>query len=226
MKHTEETKNKIRLKRIEFLKNNPDKHPWKKLNKHNSIPCEKVKSYLETKNLKFIEEWQPLEERFYSIDIAFPDIKFGIEINGNQHYKSDGTLKEYYQKRHDEIVMSGWTLLELHYSISWNLDKLDELISVRNQPDYTEYFNIKKIKDEQRIKISRLPRGQKLKQKNSEKWEPYKKIISESNIDFTKFGWGVKLSKVLGISPQKSAKWMKKYFPDVYENVCFKVKRK
>ena len=29
---------------------------------------------------------------YFSLDIAFPDIKFAIEVNGNQHYKKDGKL--------------------------------------------------------------------------------------------------------------------------------------
>ena len=49
-----------------------------------------------------------------NIDIAFPDIKLGIEINGNQHYNSDGTLKDYYQERHNLIEEAGWKLLEVH----------------------------------------------------------------------------------------------------------------
>jgi len=226
MKHTEEVKKIISDKRKDYLKNNPDKHPWKRNSKFKSIPCEKVKEYLNSKNIKFVEEWQPLDEKFYSIDIAFPDIKFGIEINGNQHYNADGTLKEYYQKRHDEIVNSGWVLLELHYSISWNLDKLENLIDIKEQPDYDEYFKIKKEKDELRIKIVTLPRGQKALKNSEEKWKPFKELVKQSNINFNKFGWGVKLSKILNISPQQSAKWMKRHFPETYENVCFKVKRK
>ena len=51
-----------------------------------------------------------------------------------------------------------------------------------------------------------------------------KQLEPQMFIDFTRFGWGVELSKILGISPQKSTKWMQRYFPDVYENTCFKKK--
>lgn len=220
---SEEAKRKISESRKKYLLENPDKHPWKNNKKYKSVPCEKVKDYLKSKGIVFVDEWCPIEDRLYSIDIAFPDIKFGIEINGNQHYNRDGTLKEYYQKRHDEIVAAGWEILELHYSISWNLEKIDFLLEKREQPDYTEYFEVKRKLDEKRKnKEPTLPRGQKWSNKTSQKWEPYKKIVENCDIDFSKFGWGVKLSKILGISPQKSAKWMKRYFPDVYENVCFK----
>lgn len=40
-------------------------------------------------------------------------------------------------------------------------------------------------------------------------------ILLNSTIDFSKYGWGVKVSKLLGISPQKSSKFVKKYFPEL-----------
>lgn len=226
MKHTEKSKKTISEKRKLFLKNNPDKHPWKRNDKFKSVPCEKIKQFLKEKNILFVPEWQPLENKFYSIDIAFPDIKLGIEINGNQHYNSDGTLKEYYQKRHNEITDSGWTLLELHYSISWNLNKFETILDLKEQPDYSKYFEIKKQKDLLKEKNKPLPRGVKATINATKKWKEHIKIVETCDIDFSKFGWGVKLSKILGISPQKSSKWMKRYFPEKYENVCFKVKRK
>ena len=69
----------------------------------------------------------------FSIDIAFPDIKFGIEVNGNQHYNSDGTLKPYYKERHDLIEKSGWILLELHYSSCYIDDILEKEEAARTQ---------------------------------------------------------------------------------------------
>ena len=188
MKHTQETKDKISEKRKEFLKNNPDKHPWKKNEKFKSIPCEKVKQYLIQKNIVFVSEWQPLNNRLYSIDIAFPDIKLGIEINGNQHYNNDGTLKEYYQKRHDEITLAGWTLIELHYSIAWNLEKLEKIIEIKEQPNYKIYFEIKEKKELLKKNNKPLPRGVKNSLNASKKWKSHIEIVKNCNIDFSKFG--------------------------------------
>lgn len=117
-------------KRREYFKNNPDKHPWKRSNKYKSHPCELFKKWLTSKGILFCEEFSPLIEqgRFYSIDVAFPELKIGIEINGNQHYEPRGVLKPYYQSRHDEIEASGWKLYEIHYSICYNLEKLENLL--------------------------------------------------------------------------------------------------
>lgn len=207
-----------------YLKNNPEKHSWKNESKKISKPCENIKKYLDLKNIKYIEEWQPLKNRFFSIDIAFPDIKFGIEVNGNQHYNSDGTLKEYYQTRHNLIELEGWKLIELHYSMCFNYDFIEKILDIKEQPDYTEYFRIKSEKDLIRKNNIKKPRGQTIKEKTDLKWEEYKSIILNSNIDFSKFGWVNKVADILKISPQKVNKWMKRYLSDFYANSCFKRK--
>ena len=47
------------------------------------------------------------------------------------------------------------------------------------------------------------------------------KQIEESNIDFSKFGWGTELSKLFKISPQKTLEYVKKHYKDFY-NSCYK----
>lgn len=178
----ESSKIKISKARIKFLSENKDKHPWRSNNKHKSKPCEKLKEFLTKENINFVEEWIPLENRFFSIDIAFPDIKLGIEVNGNQHYNKDGTLRDYYQERHDLIESSGWKLIELHYSLCFNEDELRKVINFKTQPDYSEFFKIKENK--QKSKIICLPKGEKNRKKGDLKWEPYKSLVINSNIDF------------------------------------------
>lgn len=221
--HTIENKNTLSVSRTRYLKNNPDNHPWKNKDKFNSVPCQIVKDYLKSKNISFVEEWNPIKDRFFSIDIAFPDIKLGIEINGNQHYNRDGTLKKYYQDRHNLIVKSGWKLIELHYSVAWNLSSLDNILSERIQPDYSEYIKTQKEKQQKPIP---LKRGVKISERSSKKWEPYKELVKKSGIDFSKFGWGVPLAKILNTTPAYAKRWMKKYLPEIYYNICFKVNRK
>ena len=126
--HSQETKDMMSKNRIEYLKNNTDKHPWKKHTKFKSVPCENFKEFLRKNNIDFVEEFSPSETRNFSIDIAFPDLKIGIEVNGNQHYKND-RLIEYYQQRHDHIIGLGWKLYELHYSFFFSEEKMKEIIS-------------------------------------------------------------------------------------------------
>lgn len=219
---SDETKAKISKARSKFLSENPDKHPWRNSDKFKSVPCELIKAYLKSKSIVFVDEWQPIKTKGYLIDIAFPDIKLGIEINGNQHYNKDGTLKAYYQKRHDEIISTGWTLLELHYSIAYDLDSFDKLLKIPRQPDYSLFF-MEKERMQAQSKIKPLPRGVRLSQKADEKWEPYKAIVVNSGIDFAKFGWVRQVAEILSIKDQKVKKWMMRYLPDLYKT-CFKRK--
>ena len=127
--HTEEEKLRISLARKKWLKENPDKHPWKKKEKFRSVPCEHLKSILKN-DFEFIEEYTDIRwKNNYSIDIAFLDKKIAIEVNGEQHYKRDGSLKNYYQKRHNYFVNQGWLVLEIHYA---NCFKNDSINKIRN----------------------------------------------------------------------------------------------
>ena len=114
--HSSEHKLKISSSIKKFLIDNPEKHVWKRADKFVSVPCENFKSFLRNKGIDFVSEFTPLLDRNYSIDIAFPDIKIGIEINGNQHYQ-ENKLSEYYQERHDAIEASGWKLYEFRYNL-------------------------------------------------------------------------------------------------------------
>ena len=125
--HSESTKHKLSNITKEWLRSNPDKHPWKRKDKSISIPCEVLKEKMRDMNIQFVEELQPLDNRFFSIDIAFPEKKIGIEVNGNQHYNKDKTLKKYYQERHDLIEEKGWRIIELHYSECYNDNILNNL---------------------------------------------------------------------------------------------------
>lgn len=115
-KHTAETRQRLSDIRREFLRNNPDQHPWKRNDKFKSVPCENLKTSLRQQNIQFEEEHTPLEDHAYAIDIAFPEIRVGVEVNGEQHYNRDGTLRDYYAKRHEQIEKSGWRIIELHYA--------------------------------------------------------------------------------------------------------------
>ena len=112
---TPEFKKKVSEGRKQYLLEHPDEHPWKNSNKFISKPCEYLKEKLKENNIDFTEEYSPLENRNFSIDIVFLDKKIGIEVNGNQHYDNDGNLTQYYQERHELIESAGWKLFEIHY---------------------------------------------------------------------------------------------------------------
>ena len=118
---SELTRKKISEGRKKWLKDNPELHPWRRKDKFQSVPCENVKNYFKKCDIEFVEEYQPMiNDRYFSIDIAIPDKMIAIEINGNQHYENDGSLKKYYKDRHDLLEMNGWIVHEIHYSFCFN----------------------------------------------------------------------------------------------------------
>jgi very-short-patch-repair endonuclease len=151
-KMSKETKELLSEKRKKWLKDNPDKHPWRKKDKFISKPCENVKKFLNELGVLFVEEYQPdIGDRSFSIDIAIPDKMIALEINGNQHYERDGKLKPYYQERHDLLESSGWCVYEIHYSACFNLDKWTDFSNkLKNSEtkvsfDYFNYVSKAKI---------------------------------------------------------------------------------
>lgn len=224
-KHTDENKKKMSNIRNEYLKNNPDKHVWKKSTKFKSVPCENVKKYLNDNNIIFIEEYRPLTDRFFSIDIAFPEKLLGIEINGNQHYDHDGKLKKYYQDRHDLIINKGWTLLEYQSKLCFNINFLNDLKEIiingknQNMFDYEIYqkSKVKKIKYKTHKEYA-----DKRKEKTNIERQKYIDLVKNSNIDFTKFGWVDKISKIINQKTGKVKQWMLRSMPEFYNENCFK----
>jgi transposase/very-short-patch-repair endonuclease len=140
-KHSAQTKAELSKKRKQWLKDNPDRHPWKNRDKFKSEPCEKAKEFLQQLNVSFVSEFSPqIEGRYFSIDIALPDKMIALEINGNQHYERNGQLKPYYQQRHDLLTAHGWNVFEIHYSACFNLEKWAEFAKqILESPKVTEF---------------------------------------------------------------------------------------
>ena len=223
-KHSDDTKDKISKARNKYLMENPDKHVWKRKDKFKSAPCEMLKAYLIENDISFIEEWQPLDNRFFSIDIAFPERKIGIEVNGNQHYNRDGSLREYYQERHELIESFGWKLYEIHYSDCFDPEMILLNIDLGIQPDYTAYFEQKEKSLNNKKKTK--PRGETARENNLEKNKPIVKKLMESNINFSKFGWVKLAAEIIEIREQKVGSWMKRNMPEFYNENCFKRNRR
>lgn len=220
---SDHTRKLISEKRRQYLGTYPEAHPWKRHSKNISKPCENVKRVLEANNIYFVAEYSPSKERHFSIDIAFPDIKVGIEVNGNQHYNSDGTLKEYYQKRHEFLNGLGWKIVEVHYSKCFNDANIAAILdfdliskSALDIDTVEKYLKPKIIRGQHAA--ARTARHQSL----CDKWERTKDCIFEHDIDFSKFGWVGKVATILGIPSQKVNRWMKKYQPVFYNTTCFK----
>jgi very-short-patch-repair endonuclease len=216
-KQSESSKRKISEKRKKWLKDNPDKHPWRNCNKFKSKPCELVKDFLRKQNIQFIAEYDPnIPEANYSIDIAIPDKLIALEINGNQHYNSDGTLKLYYQKRHDLLKLNGWNVYEIHYSHCFKLEKWVELINSfkiiksTNNFDYLSYVPKQKYIKYCEICSKQIRTTSDRCKKHSKRST---KIIWPSIEDIRELVWKlpiIKIAENLGVSDKAVSKFCKK----------------
>ncbi len=214
--HTDESKKKISDKRKIYLKSNPDKHPWRNKDKFISPPCEKLKSILDDMGINYISEFL-IDGRNFSLDIAIPDKKISIEVNGNQHYNSDGSLKEYYQDRHEYLTSLGWTVHELHYSIPYSKLIRDIVLNIFENKesiydfDYDQYLKTRVRK----ITVKKchcgkiiLPTSNSCRTcSNPSTKRPEKKVLEKDikNLGYSSTGRKYK------VSPTTIRRWEKKY---------------
>ena len=198
-KWTEEERKIQSEKRKKYLKENPDKHPWKNKEKFNSIPCEKLKKQLIDDGFEFVEEYTDASwEHSYSIDIAILSKKIGIEVNGNQHYLRTGNLKPVYQRRHEYLESNGWKIIELHYANCFHEDRIkriEDMIMKNTLIDESEHRRLFQNRKTKKIKIKK---GQyKLPITVLEK---RKEMILNSGVDLGKFGWQSEIAKITGLT--------------------------
>ena len=214
---SEETKQKISKSRKEWLIKNKDKHIWKHNLKFLSIPCENLKAYFRDKKIEFVEEYTPYKDINYCIDIAWPDEKIGIEVNGNQHYNNDGSLKPYYKHRHDILEERGWQIFEVHYTkcYSINVKSFEDILKL---PIYDkDYFG--KYFSKHELSVQKKRNSEELKKQKDEKRKTIlKNLFENSNIDFSKRKWSSQALKYLQSRNEcwdvKIFSCIKKYYPD------------
>jgi len=237
-KHTDETKKIISEKRKTYLNNNKNKHNWSLYKNEESQPELLFKKNLMELNIGSVQYYIPPEnDRYYELDFAIPELKIAYEINGNQHYNKNGTLKEYYQERHDYFILNGWSLFEIHYLLCFNDIEIKKIINdslIGQNKDIIENKNIECLNWtlERREKALKKKKDDKIKSKEKKlckynvrllKIEKRKKIILNSDIDFNKFGWVSEISNLLNMKSQKVGYWMKEHMPEIYE-IAFKRK--
>jgi len=150
---TDETRKRLSDSQKKWLKENPDKCHWKTKDRYISAPCEKLKKILKEHHISFFEEYQPflVENRFFSADIAFPNFKISLEVNGEQHYERKSGPKElapYYRDRHLFFKNRGWTVYEIYYKNVYN-------------EKYIEFL-IKELKEKMVVGPGRPPRNEEL----------------------------------------------------------------
>lgn len=230
--HTEESKMKIRNKMIAAYKSGKQTG-WAFINKdinRRSYP-EKwfIKNVIEKYNLN---SKYTIKEKFsfgkYFLDFAIIDMKIDLEIDGQQHFRTDEAIE--HDKERDKFVSDNdWKV----YRIAWIELKNDREIVIKNFLEWLDSNDKECRKYDVNFLLKTLKKTKYDSQKDYflNRKERYnlrqipliKKIIS-SDIDFSKEGWGKKVSIIVGISENKGSVWMKRNMNDFFINKCWKRK--
>lgn len=202
-KLSEEHKNKIRESYHKWLEENRD--AFLKYSKGQSNVCENFKNVLRQNNIDFVEEYMPYwKERLYRLDIAFPDEKIGIEINGSQHYTSSGELTKETLEKQKFFEDRGWKIIQVYYkdAIKEKPLCLNDILKlpIRDKEYIKEEFDtLEKLKKDKILKKEEVIKERALKheQKEQKEKEIIINLIENSGIDFSKSGWSAKAKQYL-----------------------------
>lgn len=227
-KLSEEHKQKIREGYYKWMSEHREE--FLKYSRGQSKACEHFKEILKNNGINFIEEYTPYwKERGFRLDIAFPDEKIGIEINGSQHYDKNGELNSISKEKQQFFEDHGWKIIQIYYNDVYkeNPKCLDDILSlpIRNKFYIKEDFDTRyksKI-EKQKIKQEKA-QNRKIHQDFliSKKIEILNNLIKNSGIDFSKLGWVTKAKKYLQSRGELYRKNiyedLKKYFPEFLSN--------
>jgi len=211
-KHTEESKKIIREKRLEFMKNNPDKTAWRLSNV--SYPEKLFIEYVESNGLdkkySIVREYSVFP---YFIDFAFVNQMVAIEIDGSQHLLPERKKED--DKKDKLLNELGWLVIRVsEKEIKTNIgETFNQILSIledkpkinnhrigivvhpkkrqkkeRNEFGFTEK-QIQSIKNQRRVERPPL--------------EELKKSIEKNGYRGT--------GKIFGLSDNAIRKWLESY---------------
>lgn len=211
-KHTEESKKIMREKRLEFMKNNPDKTAWRLSNV--SYPEKLFIEYVESNGLdkkySIVREYSVFP---YFIDFAFVNQMVAIEIDGSQHLLPE--RKERDDKKDKLLNELGWLVIRVsEKEIKTNIKEVfNTIISILNEKPKVNNLKIGiVVHPKKRQKKERNEFGFTEKQIQSIKHqrrverpplEELKKLIEKNGYRGT--------GKIFGLSDTAIRKWIKSY---------------
>jgi very-short-patch-repair endonuclease len=211
-KHTDESKKIMREKRLEFMKNNPEKTAWRLSNV--SYPEKLCIDYIENNGLdkkhSIVREYSVFP---YFIDFAFVNEMVAVEIDGSQHLLPE--RKESDNKKDELLNELGWVVIRVsEKEIKTNInDVFDQILTIlKTKPKINNHRIGLVVKPKKRQKKERNEFGFTEKQIQSIKsqrradrpsLEELKTLISEHGY--------VGTGKMFGVSDNAIRKWLESY---------------
>lgn len=154
----------------------------------------------------------------YWFDFALIDHKIDIEIDGQQHYRTNGAIE--HDVIRDEFSKSmGWRV----FRISWeefknNSEKvMTELLNFINDNKSERIYSINDIiLSNGTRKITKEEYYNKRRIEKSRNSKVLVDLVRSSNIKFGERGWVNQVSRIIGKSHQKVKKWLQDNMPELY----------
>lgn len=212
-KHTEESKSKLREKRLAFMKAHPEQTAWRQKNM----------SYPEEMFLKFLNERgyadKFLIQREYSIfpyfiDFAFVDLKIAIEIDGSQHLLQERKAKD--ELKDALLIENGWRVIRIaESSVKEDWDSiqrvLDDHIDLNTDVVYSQVGVVKPISlGYQKVERDEFGRSEKMT-KSAIKQRKVERPDKETFLQELKVGNFTSVGRKYGVSATAIRKWCKFY---------------
>lgn len=212
-KHTDESKLKMREKRLKFMKENPEKTAWRlsNISYPEKLFLDALSKYELDKKYLIVREYSVFP---YFIDFAFINEKLAVEIDGSQHLEEERKTRD--DKKDKLLIENGWSILrvsegEVKKNISYVIDKVNNILSsniiiyekvgVIKLPKLTEYISVER--NEQGYSEKQILSS--LKQRKVER-PPYEFLIKE----IKELGYcGV--GRKYGVTDSAIRKWKKLY---------------
>lgn len=209
-KHSEETKQKLRIKQLQYLKEHPEKTAWRL--KNMSYPEECFQRILEDNGLdKKYLIYREYSVFPYYIDFAFIDEKLAVEIDGSQHLEEDRRKKD--EEKDALLLSNGWRILRIAANeVLYNSNRVIETVSsmLSNDVQYNTVGILIAPKTRDKVKrgedgLSDKQREANIAQRRVERpsKEELSRLLQESN--FTAIG------KTYGVSDNTIRRWCKAY---------------
>jgi very-short-patch-repair endonuclease len=211
-KHTEESKKIMREKRLEFMKNNPEKTAWRLSNV--SYPEKLCVEYIEKNGLdkkySIVREYSVFP---YFVDFAFLNEMVAVEIDGSQHLLPE--RKESDDKKDKLLNDLGWLVVRIsEKEIKTNIENVfNEIISIlKDKPKINNHriglvVKPKKYQKKERNEFgfTELEILSKFKQRKVER-PPLSVLLDQTK----KMGFP-KTGKLYNVSENTIRKWIKAY---------------
>lgn len=209
--HTSETKDRLREKRLNYLKNHPECTAWRK--KNMSYPEKMFIKYILDRELdkKYLIE---REKSFfpYYVDFAFINIKVAVEIDGSQHLLPERKIND---NNKDELLNSlGWKVIRISEdTVKNDWKNIDEILLnidyeiLDNTTKIGIFKSTKKYQKKERDINGRtsLQNISSMKQRKVER--PSKELL----YDLIKTKSFVEIGKTYNVSDKAIVKWCKYY---------------